>query len=37
MEVRAVFQEEQYIGWKVHMLGTKPGDISAFIAVDDFR
>ena len=37
MEVRAVFQDDQYIGWKVHMLGTKPGDLTAFIAVDDFR
>ena len=36
MEVRAVRDGEEYLGWKVHLLGTKPGDITAFLAVDDF-
>ena len=26
-----------YTGWKVRMLATKPGEISAWLAVDDFR
>ena len=26
-----------YMGWKVHILVTKPGDIKAYVAVDDFR
>ena len=37
MEVRAARHDEEYVGWKVHMLGTKPGDMTAFIAVDDFE
>ena len=26
-----------YTGWKVRVLATKPGEISAWLAVDDFR
>jgi hypothetical protein len=36
MEVRAVEHSGAYTGWKVHLLGTKPGDMTAFLAVDDF-
>jgi hypothetical protein len=37
VEVRAVLDGSHYLPWRMFMLGLKPGDMTAYVAVDDFR
>ena len=37
VEIRGARQGEEYVGWQMFLRGQKPADITAFIAVDDFR
>ena len=37
VEIRGSRQGEEYVGWQMFLRGQKPADITAFIAVDDFR
>ena len=36
VELRSVMVEEKWVNWKINVMAVKPGDMSAFIAVDDF-
>jgi len=36
VELRSVLVEEKYVSWKINVVATKPGDMKAFVAVDDF-
>ena len=36
VELRTVKVEEKYANWKINMKAFKPGDMAAFVAVDDF-
>ena len=36
VELRSVLVEEKYVNWKINVVATKPGNMTAFVAVDDF-
>ena len=36
VELRSVMENEKYLNWKIKVDAVKPGDLTAFIAVDDF-
>ena len=36
VHIRSVMVDEKYVDWRINVLATKPGDMTAFIAVDDF-
>ena len=36
IQLKALSVEERHVNWKVNMLAAKPGNMQAFIAVDDF-
>ena len=36
VEIRSEMVDEKYVDWQILVMGIKPGDMEAFIAVDDF-
>ena len=36
VELRSVMENEKFLNWKIKVDAVKPGDLTAFIAVDDF-
>lgn len=36
VELRSEMVEDKYVDWQITVMGIKPGDMKAFIAVDDF-
>ena len=36
VELRSEMVDDKYVDWQITVLGAKPGDMEAFIAVDDF-
>ena len=36
VELRTVMEQENYLNYKISVMAVKPGDMTAFIAVDDF-
>ena len=36
IELRSIMVEEKYVNWKINVMAVKPGDVAAFVAVDDF-
>ena len=36
VELRSVMVEEKYLNYRINVMAVKPGDMTAFIAVDDF-
>ena len=36
VELRSIMVEEKYVNWKINVVAIKPGDMAAFVAVDDF-
>ena len=36
VELRSEMEDDKYVDWQITVMGVKPGDMEAFIAVDDF-